>query len=183
MTFDIPFYQPLDVRSHGYINRKRENSPWKFPCESSLGICCLDKKMYGTVLDIRCNKTIINLVRVWYDGLSPLESLSPLGQTLWGDNPSYHTLTRLIIAYSNFRFNTTRSIYVHFFQNLFNFKYHYNSQNNVPALSVFYRNNLLVNYTFISSPAKITCRAILLTVVCCLFHTLFSYQSHRWCNS
>jgi len=26
MTFDIPFDQPLDVRSHGYINRTRENT-------------------------------------------------------------------------------------------------------------------------------------------------------------
>jgi len=25
MTFDIPVDQTLDVRSHGYINRKREN--------------------------------------------------------------------------------------------------------------------------------------------------------------
>ena len=25
MTFDIPFDQPLDVRSNGYINRTREN--------------------------------------------------------------------------------------------------------------------------------------------------------------
>ena len=30
---------------------------------------------HGTVLDIRCNKTITNPVRVRYDGLSPLESL------------------------------------------------------------------------------------------------------------
>jgi len=25
MTFDIQFNQPLDVRSHGYINRMQEN--------------------------------------------------------------------------------------------------------------------------------------------------------------
>jgi len=28
MTFDIPFDQPLDVTSHGYINRTRENPHW-----------------------------------------------------------------------------------------------------------------------------------------------------------
>ena len=26
MTFDIPFDQPLDVRSHDYINRKRKKN-------------------------------------------------------------------------------------------------------------------------------------------------------------
>ena len=45
---------------------------------SSLGICCqiwTRPNHYGTVWDIRCNNTIINLVRVWFDGLSPFESL------------------------------------------------------------------------------------------------------------
>jgi hypothetical protein len=32
MTYDIPFDQPLDVRSHGYFNRTRENPTWEFPC-------------------------------------------------------------------------------------------------------------------------------------------------------
>jgi hypothetical protein len=40
--------------------------------------------------------TIINLVRVWYDGLSPRERL--WHKLSRGDNPSYHTLTRLIIV-------------------------------------------------------------------------------------
>jgi hypothetical protein len=33
MTFDIPFDQPLDARSHGYINLTRENPQLKFSCE------------------------------------------------------------------------------------------------------------------------------------------------------
>jgi len=32
MTFDILFDQPLNIRSHGYINCTLESS-WKFPCE------------------------------------------------------------------------------------------------------------------------------------------------------
>ena len=45
--------------------------------ESSLGICCqilTRPNNYCSVYDIRCNKTIINLVRVCYDGLFPLEN-------------------------------------------------------------------------------------------------------------
>ena len=73
MTFDIPYGQPLDARSHGYINRTREFTEYG----SSFGICCqiwTRPNNCGTVKDIRWNKAIVNLVRVWYDsGLSPLE--------------------------------------------------------------------------------------------------------------
>ena len=73
----------------------------------SLGICWqiwTRPNNYGTVYDIRCNKTIINLVRVWYDGLFPSKMYATLGQAIgWHnlslvDTPSYLTLTRLIIV-------------------------------------------------------------------------------------
>ena len=72
--------------------------------ESSLGICCqiwTRPNNYGTVYGIRCNKRIINLVIVWHDGLSPLESLwQALGWHILSlvDKPSDLTLTRLIIV-------------------------------------------------------------------------------------
>jgi len=50
MTFDILCDQPLDVRSHRYINRKPETPHWLFNVSfgeyhymglvRSLGICC-----------------------------------------------------------------------------------------------------------------------------------------------
>jgi hypothetical protein len=52
----------------------------------SLGICWqiwTRPNNYGTVYDIRCNKTFINLVRVWYDRLSPLETLCHPRASSW----------------------------------------------------------------------------------------------------
>ena len=62
---------------------------------------------HSTAYDIRCHKTIVNLVSVWYDELSPLESLCHPREALgWhnlslGDKPSYHTLTRLMYVNNN----------------------------------------------------------------------------------
>ena len=68
---------------HMVISTAREKTPMKITeYGTSLSICCYiwtRPNNYGTVWDIRCNKTIINLVRVLYDGLSPLESWCHLG--------------------------------------------------------------------------------------------------------
>jgi hypothetical protein len=69
MTFDFPFDQPLDVRSHGYINSNRENSHGNslVTCESHVyldPVTSLGTQHGGKPKDIRCNKKIINLCRI-----------------------------------------------------------------------------------------------------------------------
>ena len=80
MTFDFPFDQPLDVRSHGYINSNRENSHGNslVTCESHVYLDPVTSlrtqhQHGGEPKDIRCNKKIINLCRI-FDVIKQLAS-------------------------------------------------------------------------------------------------------------
>jgi hypothetical protein len=130
MTFDIPLDQPLDVRSHGYINRTRENPMeiplwashvskfsyfpfiyFHFPCKFIMPKCDSVNETtsrfteYGSSLYqiIMAGCRIFDVIKQ-LPTLKECDMMDCLPSRWWhnlsmGDNPSYHTLTKLIIFY------------------------------------------------------------------------------------